>query len=265
MTHTSTTVNFGLTSSSESADISLDDDYNRSVYDLGEDETKSTFDPNEIAYLKLLPNAATKPYTLGSSLGDLSLANSNILYDYEEEINFVIEKTGELKYTPHGEVTYRWIGNNGGTPLFSNSLITLPSEVIGILSCSYKAMGDRLKLSNAVFTDDEYPVLCVAIYSDDDNISTTVNFDRGAVPIDVSLEVQVLDMCTGDPIPDATVTIAGIGTGTTDENGIFSAIDKVKTGVSYEIRTSALDYVTSDLDFIKNDKFTIPIMTEEEE
>jgi len=265
MASTSTTVNFALTDDADSGDISLDDAYNRSFYELGETETKTVFAPEEIAFLKIIPGAASLPYVLGSNLGTLSLANSDVLFDFEEEIHFIISSIETLSHLPDGDVTYSWIGNDGGTPLFSGSLITITSDVIGILMCSYKTYGDRLKLSNAVSDEDEYDVLCVASYGDDNNISTTVGFSNDEVPTEVSLEVRVIDMCTGDPIPGATVLVEGFSSGITDEDGLFNPGGKILTGSSYDILVSAPDYVTSDIDFIKNDSFTVPIIEPEDE
>lgn len=265
MSPVSTTVSFELTSLDDRTEISLDDEYNRTVYQLNDDETKSTFAPSEIAYLKLLPSSTQKPYTLGSSLGNLGLANSGIVYDYEEDINFILENKGELSFIPYGSVSYRWIGNDGGTPSFADGIINLPSDVIGILRCTYTVLGDRLKLTNADFEDNTYGVLCLAIYSPDDITSMTVNFDRGVEPSEVFLEVQVVDMCTGDPVPNALVQVEGIDSGYTDDDGLILLNQKVVTGQEYDIRVTADDYVSTDLDFIRNDSFTIPIIKEDEE
>ncbi len=259
-----TTVNFGILSSRQSGTLSLDTEYNRDFYELGDTESKTVFLPEEIAYLKILPCAAALPYSLGSSLGVLTVANLNVLYDYTEDVTFVHSREGLLSFIPTGTVIYEWIGNDGGSPTFVNKGILLPTKIIGILRCTYTVLGDRLKLSDAELEDAPYSVLCVANYGTD-NTTATVNFDRGDVPSEVSLEISVIDMCTGDPIPDATVQVAGLPSGITDETGVYSPNSKVTTGESYGLVVSASGYTTSDVDFIKNDSFTVPFVKEETE
>lgn len=265
------TVNFNETSSDFSADLSLDEEKNRAVYALGDTETKTTFAPTETAYLQLIPGASTESYSMGSSLGTLSVANSDVLFDYTEDISFASVNFAKLTFIPNSIVTYEWIGNDGGTPTFVNDFITVPSAVIGILRCTYQVLGDRLKLTNANLAQDEYGVLCVVIYDNikvtntDGNItpyttSITVAFatDDSVPSEDVTLEIQVVDMCTGDPVPNANVMVTGYPAGITDANGIFLLNGTVTTGQTYNLKITATDYDDSDLDFIKNDSFTVP-------
>lgn len=258
MSVTDTTVSFAQFSADFSARLSLDSDYNEAIYN---EENKSSFLPNETAYLKLLPGESTKAYYLGSSFGTLSIANKNVLYDYSEDINFILEKEATLSFVPNAGVSYSWIGNNGGTPLFVGKAVVIPSNIIGILRCSYQVMGDRLKLSNADVGLDEYNILCVVDYIGDYNISLSVSFEVGDDPgsEEIRLEVAVVDMCTGDVIPNASVIIDGLDSGVTNSDGIFYPMPTVNTGQTYDIKVTATGYQNSDADFLKNDSFTIPL------
>jgi len=257
------TVSFAQFSADFSASLSLDSDYNETTYN---EESKSSFLPNETAYLKLLPGVSEKAYSLGSSFGNFTLASRGVLYDYTEDINFVSSKEGALSFKPNAGVTYEWMGNNGGTPLFVDKAIILQNDTIGILRCSYKVLGDRLKLSNADLSLTDYAVLCVVLYEDHNAISLSVSFlVSDEIPAEVSLDVVVRDMCTGDVIPGASIVIEGVQSGTTGDDGVFSPTPKIMTGQEYSIRATASGYVSSDVDFLKNDSFLIPIETTETE
>ena len=255
--NTSIQVNFGGDGSSFSASLSLDAEYNEAVYLV----EKSSFEPAEIAYLKLIPGWDIKPYSLGSSFGNLQSLNKGIEFDVEEYLNFGCEDTKTLQNLPNGVVAYVWEGTNLGIPLFTGTTVTIPVSGVGRLKCTYKTLGDRLQLVNTDMGESEYEIFCAVCYDDGTKATLSVSFDDDSdnAGDPVNLEILVTDICSEEPIPNASVQIDGLGSGTTDANGIFRLGTPAIAGQTYDIKTTALNYEDSDVDFLNNDSFTVPV------
>ena len=246
----SKTINFEISTSSSSISIELDDDYHIILYG----EERSEFDKTELAYLKVMPTYDVNPYDILASAGVCTKASQNNIADVTEELTFENEKEAELANTPFGAVTSEWIAGDDVSILMDGKKITTTSNTIGILQCEYQVEFDRLQLT--VEQDMEDDSVIVMVGSGEDYASETVDYSGTAES--VSLEILVTDICTGDPIPDATVVIDGLPSGITNENGIFTVVTPVQTGDSFDIKTTATGYTDSDADFLNNDSFIVP-------
>jgi len=261
MADTPLTISFQTTSGEvSSASLSLDTDKNTSYYGA----EKSTFEINDIVYLKLIPGVSTQNYTLGSSYGDLILSQQDLPYLIEEFLNFENTKEIELSYIPYVlDPTYifesEWIGDDIGIILRADKKITIVSEGIGILKCTYWTLGDRLQLSNCSLSYTEYDVLCLAEFNDSSKASTSISFEGGAATT-AYISVVVKNICNDEVIPNATVTITGANfsqSGYTDSNGKYTTTAKGTVGSTYSILITASGYDNSNLDILKNDSFVL--------
>lgn len=264
----SLTLNFQNASSSSFYKMETDTEYNTLVYG----ESKSNFEPGDDVYLKLFPGENVETYTLYTSEGSLSVATKNILYEVEDQITFAHSKQGSFSYNPDSIISYEWLGEDGGVPVFAGQNITIPSEKTAVLKIIYKTKGDRLKLSNVSDLGADFTVVCASVFSSGGIASQTITFqgvdpddpdDPGLDPDDpesllTDVTLTVKDVITGNPIPFANVIVSGVGSGSTNENGqiTFSNLQK---GQTYDVVTRATGYQDSNTDYLNNDSFTIPM------
>lgn len=256
MADSNLSVSFGSPISSVNPSISLDEEYNTSIY---VDESKNTFFKNEIAYLKILPSWSQRNYSLESSYGTLSKLSQGISYPVEEYIDFVDESSGELSFVPSGSVSYEWIGNSLGTPLFTDNTVTITDKGVGRLKCNYNSIGDRLKLTGVDLEyEEDYDVVCAALYEDEESYKTSVNVAyTGQGVTTAKVRVIVKNICDNTIITGASVNISGLGSGTTNSDGVFVTENEGTVGATYSIKVTKSGYVSSDVDFLNNDEFVL--------
>lgn len=249
------TINFSALEGDSSGDLNmfLDDDQNLLIY--GEDKT--SFEAKEIAYIGIIGNFEVT--NLSTTVGQLAVTNNNVSYAQEETLTFVNSKEASLSLSPSGIVTYKWIGKNGGNPIFAGTTVTLQEKVSGLLEVSYNSQGQRIALSNADLDETEYDVL-VTVVNEAEQASLTVPFESEEAAEDlVSLKILVKDICTGNAIPNAHVSITGLGSGTTDSDGYFLLAEPgAQPGKSYSIRVTATGYMPTNEDNVSNDTFVVP-------
>jgi len=234
------TVNFSDASSSGDLSLQLDEERNND---------KTTFAVGEIAYLKFL-FSNSDAYTIKTSSGSASVVGTNIHYPItDEEIQFANVKQGTLDYVPAGGVTPTWIGNNGGTPLFNEKIITVPNEIIGILNCDYTTKGDRLAL-----TATESGTILVVVIQGSNQASLAVTFGAAADAVEYELEVK--DFCSDASLSGVAVSMDGRYKGLTDANGVVN-LGLLTPGSTHALKMTRSGYEDSDDDDLNNDSFVV--------
>lgn len=245
------TINFGEETVEEAGFISieLDDETNggNTVFDIG-----------GTAYLLVYCN---DEYEYEGSGGTLKKEDTDIpLEIVDEYITFARADSGQLAYIPHGSVSYEWVGNDAGNPIFSGREIILSESSVAVLRCSYTAYGDRFSL-----TLDEEGIVVVVATSGDDQASLLVNFETETAD-PVPYNINVSDYCSDDDLPDVEVTITTDGSpmegevlagGTTDENGEVY-LGMLIPGRQYNLFMTCSGYLDSDVDILNNDYFVVP-------
>lgn len=254
------TVDFGSVDKQE--DFSLDLDKNKILEAYGVDN-KSTFAPEETAYLRLI-RSSDEEYNLYVSAGVINTATRNIHYSKSEDIAFPATRTESLANIPLKSVTWAWMGKAPGEPLFSrrNIRLSLASDDIvpvGILRCEYEVNGDRLNLK--VTADDmggwdEMEVLVVAIQGER-KATTRVKYDTGLGGDPVPINLLVKDFCSDEKIVDVDVYLDGEYVGQTNGTGKIYLGMLVPSSV-HNLKMTKTGYVDSDLDVLHNDSFTVP-------
>lgn len=254
---TSQTINYSTFAGSESSvTLEIDSDYNKEYYG----ETKTQFQPGDVVFLKLSGVESGRSYLMESSFGLLTVKASGINIEIEERIDFFHVEKEELSNIPSSEVTMEWVGNNHGIVDISGIDLAVRSgkRVTGSLDCTYDSEIIRIQLSNTNIKDvDEYDILVSVFFDDDDILSCSVPFEREEETDEVDVDIQVLDMCTGNPIPGAFITMPGRISANADSNGLLS-VGVLNKGHEYDITVTATGYESSDVDPLKNDSFIIP-------
>lgn len=254
------TVDFGSVTKNEDFSLSLDKEKVLAAY--GE-ENKSTFAPEETAYLKLL-RSSDEEYNLYVSAGVIEKATRNIYYPQSEYVAFPATRTATLTNIPQKSVTWAWMGKAPGEPLFSrrNIRLRLSSDDIvpvGIMKCEYNTKGDRLKLkvtSDDMGDWDEMEVLVVAIQGDR-KTTMRVKYDTGLGGEPVPINLLVKDFCSDEKIIDVEVYLDGVFIGTTGGTGKIY-LGELIPSTQHNLKMTKTGYVDSDKDVLHNDTFTVP-------
>jgi len=133
MSQSQITINFASEQTTTGADLSLalDTDYNTATYG----QTKTTFAPNETAYLQLIcdKTAGAGAVVKMTSLGIIFEKAINIWYPVDEDLTFVNVDSATLGSLPSTSITWKWLGNNGGRPLFNGQIVMVSSGGVGEL------------------------------------------------------------------------------------------------------------------------------------
>lgn len=238
------------------------------IYDVNlewDDEYEGVF--TEGRYFKVYPSGVPEVY---ADAGELKKISSDKRETKTEYVVFAESKEESLGDFPVNTPTVlSWTGT--GSPTFARDKVKFNEKKVGVLKLEYEVSFDRY---HHKFTlSEKYqgePEKCVIIGKK--------VFYEGSPYEEVSMDhlvhtnpetgdrrdvtIKVVDACTGDPVPDATVEINNgmVFSGTTDENGEVVVSDLL-IGEEYQIFTNANNYVASDQDTLDNDTFTV----EEEE
>jgi len=152
---TSTTITFVTSTAGGNGNISVE-------LDDAANNDKSSFASGETVHYLVHTDPAGMIVTNTTSSGTVG-TNGTKSVAVEEVITFAREKTARLSKIPNGAVTTSWIGKNGGTATFSGADITLASEVVGVLKCTYTTTAKAFSLSGVTIPAgmDEFPVVVV--------------------------------------------------------------------------------------------------------
>lgn len=241
--------------SSDNLSLSIDSDYNKIVY--GDD--KSDYFVDEVVYLKLVreihPDSESfnKSLELITSSGTAGITAHGLTESVTEYVVFANITTGSLQSLPYGVVTATWLGRDLGTPVFTRKNVSVPTEGVGVLKCTYLTEYSRVwfiptvvEKNVVVVVQNTESAVCehdVAIGAD----------EAGRTPYDV----VVIDYCTTEPIPNAIVEINGAVVGTTNSSGVLN-LGNLVLGQTYNIKVTAANYISSDDDNLDNEDFTVP-------
>lgn len=259
-------VEFETPTSKQTHDFNLSLDSEKIAEVYGQTD-KSSFAPNESAYLKLI-RSSNEAYQLFVTAGKISTVIRNTLYPVSETVIFAASSLEDLNYIPIKNVTWDWIGRSPGTPLFSGKGVKIesPSNVskdsfvpIGVLQCSYNVNGDCLKLTvldSDMSEVDKMDVLVIAIQGEN-KAYTQVSFDKGTGGAPIPINLLVKDFCSDANVVDVDVYLDGSFIGKTNGNGKIYLGDLVPNTI-HDLKMTKSGYIDSDLDVLYNDSFTVP-------
>lgn len=259
----SVTITYVATTGEEAgSDLSLELDSarNQEVYGVS---SKTTFAPGEVAYLKLL-TTSNEPYTIECSYGSARRQASDIPYPITENLTFANETEATLAHLPMGSVTWDWIGNNAGEPLFTNREVIIVEPDVAVLHCEYDTLGDRLRLlvSHLQMLVSGYDEISVVVFvsqgSNSASVTVTYKTEEGGGGEPVPVDLEVADFCDQNTLLEGVlVYVDGVEKGQTNQNGRLYIGDYVP-GSEHTLTMTKTDYRDSDSDPLANDLFTVP-------
>lgn len=119
-------------------------------------------------------SGATVYFLVFSAMNDIDIntlcssgavtANGTKQVVIEQTVVFENTSTASLDNLPDGTVTWSWMGNVGGVPVFDGQSVTLPRNTVGVLQCSYTTTARSFALAGVTIPAnlDEFDVVVVA-------------------------------------------------------------------------------------------------------
>ncbi|MDY6903679.1 MAG: hypothetical protein SWH61_03245 [Thermodesulfobacteriota bacterium] len=237
-------------------------------------EEKSVFESGKPCFFKLsglarnVSGDTIGTYQYQSTLGALSVLSDKMPDTVTEDLTFAYEREASLSQTPIGGFTGEWIGNSGGSFVVQGKTVRLAQPGVGILRCTYASYATILRLAGVTLPQgvEEIPVLVAAI-AGERTAEQEVTYEQSADAESSEtrdVELEVLDICTDDPVTGAKVYLDGeLQDQTTDANGKITLSD-LTVGQQYQLKVTATvddgasgDYVSSDTDTLTNDWFIV--------
>jgi len=124
---------------------------------------KTSFDSGATVYFLVFSVVdAISVNTLCSSGAVTSNGTKQV--DVTEIVVFENTATASLDKLPNGTVTWSWMGNAGGVPVFDGRSVTMPRNTVGVLQCSYTTTARSFALAGVTIPDnlEEFDVVVVA-------------------------------------------------------------------------------------------------------
>lgn len=225
----------------------------------------------------ILCSAGEQPRRLGQAIPEM----------VEEYLEFALTATASLSRPARGDVALEWVGLNRGAFSLREGEVVLPAPVVGVLRARYRTTYSRWELPASARALAHVVVVAMcqealaalgvtpeaARLGEAGALSMAQavdwNGDPAATRLSVAPEPEVqpapeagepvtytltvLDYCTGDPVPGATVSSA-YGGGEADGQGQVT-IGPMPVGARVDLRISAPGYQDSHSDTLNNDYF----------
>lgn len=254
---TSISLTFAKTPDDEIPDfvVELDDDANNNV---------TEFTIGDGAFVRVM-HGEYEDYRIDSSSGKLNKSASNYPYAISESLSFALDTEKTLAYYPNYKgASFVWVGkapkqeqhpSKDVNVNIVGKAVTLSEPAVGVLLCTYVALGDRWRVSDIV---DEGDVVVVALPTEGSSPASCTIPWVAAVAVTPSAhlyDLKVIDYCTDDPLEGVNVTIDGQAYGQTDENGLIY-VGNLPVGTLPLVMTKT-GYINSVNDKLNNDAIEI--------
>lgn len=155
MGSTSTTITFVTQSLSGSGSIAIE-------LDSAKNGDKSQFSSGDTVFFKVYTSPLALALDQASSSGQVTIG-STANGDVTEKLTFANVKEATLRYLGNSVKSFRWFGNDLGTPTLNGNLISLQAAGIGVLEVVYSAAYREGNLSGVTIPAGvkEFPVVVV--------------------------------------------------------------------------------------------------------
>jgi len=190
-----------------------------------------------------------------SDVGQITKLEGNVPEEKEETLQFVYEKTKSLDFHPIGTVEEIYSSMDHSFSM-DGRVVSFPVPVFGIVKVRYTTSADKygfdFTASEKLCLNDKPPAALIVFQCSDQRSTKTVSnwyCNRKTIT------ARIVDACTGDPVPNANITVDGVDKGQADESGLITLHDMVEG--DHNIKITADGYVDSDADTLANDTFTV--------
>ena len=185
--------------------------------------------------------------------GDITVVAMDLPLAITETIEFRNSNLATLSYLPAGAVVATWIGTDRGSQSFNGKKVTVPSAVVGVLSCNYTTLYDKICAPCSV----SEILICATQLTTTTCKSITCATTTAPPSTPVAYEMVVKDYCSDEVIPAVTVFLDGLNLGETDAQGVIS-LGALIPGSTHTLRMTKDGYTASDADNLSNDSFVVP-------
>ena len=185
--------------------------------------------------------------------GDIIVEAIDLPLAVSEIIKFRNSASSTLSYLPTGAVTTTWIGPDKGSPSFDGKTVTVPTAVVGVLSCSYTTLYDKICADCSL----SEILICVTQLTTTSCQSVTCATTTAPSSTPVSYELVVKDYCSDSVIAGVTVFLDAVDIGETDAQGVIP-LGGLIPGSTHALRMTKDGYTASDADNLSNDSFVVP-------
>ncbi len=199
---------------------------------------------------------------VSSDVGNVRKLQTGVPIHKTELLEFVNEKEADLQYEPSGSVNqkYSTVGSNWSR---NGRRIKFSEKKTGLLQLSYSTTCERWGFNFTFaeqFCNNGKPPAALIIFRCASEMDSEVVENWYCHKKDVS--IKVVDACTGDPVPGASVTIGGKKE-VADEDGNVTFADIAEGEKSVKI--TAEGYIDSDKDPLDNDSINVEYDEDEDD
>lgn len=190
--------------------------------------------------------------TAKSDTGTISKMATGIPSTVQETLSFADAKEAMLQALPTGTVSV--VYSSCGTPAFDGKRVYFPGTKFGIVQVEYQTLSERWGF------EFDFPY-CIG----GNPPSAFVVFACGSASHSEVIEnwhcssqtvqIRVVNACTGDPVANASVMVDGSPAGDTDADGLLT-LTGLTTG-DHPVIITAAGYVPSDSDVLDNDNLAV--------
>ena len=180
--------------------------------------------------------------------GNIKLINANGIKEIEEDITFIDEKEGNLRYRASEIVDIKFTGSyrGGGNLRIDGNRLIFANNTTGIVRVKYKITFKEYEIVGSM--EGSQLVVFITNKAKNHGIIT-----RADIVKDVVLRVE--DIYTGEPLSNASVYIDGEYKGLTDVNG-YIKLGKMGKG-RYNLKILKAGYKSNLDDNIQNEVLII--------
>ena len=235
-----------VTTTNTTISLSLDSEANNN---------ETSFESGTPVYVKQFPPG---DFEMTVNIGYVEKKLKRVPYVIEEElVYFANAAIANLDHLPEGEVTYSWVGNNLGNPVFNGKVITIPESGIGVLNCTYITLYDQLMV---MYEGAEATTVLLVVVNGTVSDSLLITYTGIEDVTERPVVITVKDYCSGEIVVGANIEVTASGYPAT--NFITNALGQANlgnliVGVTYSIKITATGYRDSDEDSLSNDSFTV--------
>jgi hypothetical protein len=218
---------------------------------LDEDKHPQTPASTDDIYVRALTDQVLS--SIGTTGGSVKIENASLQFDCEQTLAFYDSQEGSLQYPCSSVLSTSWVGNSLGAVAVNGKNVRVGQKGYGLLKVKYRVAYVLLKVTG---TTNLEGIIVWAHDSAGKEGYLLVQFRDMASEEYEPVIVEVRDYCSDLPVSGASVKVAGVTKGTTDQWGQVQG-GKHKRGEIVTLEVSKQGFKNSKDDALANDSFQV--------